>query len=669
MREIIMFLKKFTVCFFGFLSGLLCFSALSAQEVPDTLKTYPLQEVEIRSSSSSSFKASAPVQTLNVSVLDKIGALQVSDAVKHFAGVQVKDYGGVGGLKTVSLRGLGAGHTNVSYDGISVSDYQTGQIDLGRFSTDNIERITLNIGESDDIFQPAQLQSLAGVLNIVTQTFFSENNKKQQIKASLKGGSFGLLNPSFAYDRLLNNTFTSSVSADYLQTEGNYPFTQTIGYLNATTQNRIRNNSDVKNLKLEGNLNGKFNKGGRLALKAYAFQTNRGLPGPAVYYNDYSKDRLKDRNFFIQAHYQQALHKKTDFQANTKFNFMASDYDNGRQYLYYQREYYLDAVVRHRFSDKWSLAWANDEIYGNMNSNIFLNIPSRTTWLSAFSGKYEIRQLDITAKLLYTYAKNNAENEQASNAYNHFSPYLGFSLNPVKNIPLRLRGFFKNSFRMPTLSDIYYSPLSRKNLKPEKARQYNLGLVWASELGKMFPYFSFSGDAYRNDIKDKIIAYPTSDMNFWTMMNIGVVEIKGFDMKGEIHIRSGEKFLWKINGTYTFQQVLNKTNPGNADYNKQIPYTPRYAASGWLSLEMPWLDVSYTMLYSGKRYSEASNRPETQMKRFAEQGIILSRNILWKAYRGTVSAECINLSDKQYEIVRSYPMQGRSFRVAIKFIY
>ena len=27
--------------------------------------------------------------------------MQVSDAVKHFSGVTVKDYGGIGGLKTV----------------------------------------------------------------------------------------------------------------------------------------------------------------------------------------------------------------------------------------------------------------------------------------------------------------------------------------------------------------------------------------------------------------------------------------------------------------------------------------------------------------------------------------------------------------------------------------
>lgn len=100
------------------------------------------------------------------SELKALNALQVSDAVKHFAGVTVKDYGGIGGLKTVSLRSLGAQHTTVSYDGIAVTDCQTGQVDIGRFSLENVDRLMLSNGQNDQIFQPARLFASAGVLNI-----------------------------------------------------------------------------------------------------------------------------------------------------------------------------------------------------------------------------------------------------------------------------------------------------------------------------------------------------------------------------------------------------------------------------------------------------------------------------------------------------------------------
>ena len=45
--------------------------------------------------------------------MERLGIHDMGDALKRFAGVQVKDYGGVGGMKTVNIRGLGAGHTGV----------------------------------------------------------------------------------------------------------------------------------------------------------------------------------------------------------------------------------------------------------------------------------------------------------------------------------------------------------------------------------------------------------------------------------------------------------------------------------------------------------------------------------------------------------------------------
>lgn len=60
-------------------------------------------------------------------------------------------------MKTVSIRGMGAQHTAVSYDGVTMSNVQSGQIDISRFSLDNVSMITLSIGQSDDTFQAEDL--------------------------------------------------------------------------------------------------------------------------------------------------------------------------------------------------------------------------------------------------------------------------------------------------------------------------------------------------------------------------------------------------------------------------------------------------------------------------------------------------------------------------------
>ena len=117
------------------------------QQKVDTTHTYSIPEITVSDIyQTREVRSTAPLQVFSKDALKNLHALQVSDAVKHFAGVTVKDYGGIGGLKTVSIRSLGAQHTAVGYDGITLTDCQTGQIDIGRFSLDNVDRLSLNNG-------------------------------------------------------------------------------------------------------------------------------------------------------------------------------------------------------------------------------------------------------------------------------------------------------------------------------------------------------------------------------------------------------------------------------------------------------------------------------------------------------------------------------------------
>ena len=114
-------------------------------------------------------ESSSPLQRLSVDDFARIGATTVGDALKHMSGVTVKDYGGVGGLKTVGIRGLGAQHTAVFYDGVAVGDCQSGQVDLGRYSTENLAGVELLIGQGDDIYKSARVLAAAGVVSLESQ--------------------------------------------------------------------------------------------------------------------------------------------------------------------------------------------------------------------------------------------------------------------------------------------------------------------------------------------------------------------------------------------------------------------------------------------------------------------------------------------------------------------
>ena len=103
-----------------------------------------------------------PAQVLTGKQLEGLNSHSVADAVRYFAGVQLKDYGGVGGIKTINVRSMGSQHTAVYYNGVQLGNAQNGQVDLGRFSLDNMEQIDLFNGQKSDIFQSAREFGAAG---------------------------------------------------------------------------------------------------------------------------------------------------------------------------------------------------------------------------------------------------------------------------------------------------------------------------------------------------------------------------------------------------------------------------------------------------------------------------------------------------------------------------
>ena len=212
---------------------------------PDSTKIYSIPEITVTEHySNNEVRSTAPLQILSSKGIEQLNVMQISDAVKFFSGVTVKDYGGIGGLKTVSVRSLGANHTAVSYDGITLTDAQTGQIDLGRFSLENVDMISLNNGQSDNIFQPARLFASSSVLNIQTLPPLFINNKNLNGKVSMKFGSFGLLNPSMWLEGKISTKISATFSGEWLSANGKYPYILHYGTrTNDSTSLEIRQNT------------------------------------------------------------------------------------------------------------------------------------------------------------------------------------------------------------------------------------------------------------------------------------------------------------------------------------------------------------------------------------------------------------------------------------------
>ncbi|MDO9153308.1 MAG: TonB-dependent receptor [Paludibacter sp.] len=679
------FLKKQIV--FATLVLLLFPAVLAAIEV-DTTKVYSICEITVTEKyRNAEIRSSAPLQILSSKQIDKLNALQVSDAVKYFSGVTVKDYGGIGGLKTVSVRSLGASHTAVSYDGITLADCQTGQIDIGRFSLDNVDMLSLNNGQSDNIFQPARLFASGAVLNIRTLTPAFQSNKTLNGKATLKVGSFGLINPAFWLQQKINSKLTASLSAEWLSANGEYPYLLEYSYLgNGITSKETRKNTDVQHLRLEGALYANLSEKESGYVKTYLYDSKRGLPGATILYNtdNFSSQRLWDRTFFLQSHYEKTFSPLWSVQLNAKYNhgflhYLDTTYLNDAarmESIYRQNEYYGSFSLLYRAFSNLSFSFSSDGFINNMTVDFETDaldnefaVPTRYSFLSVLAAKYVSSSVLATASILSTIVNEKVEMGVPAAHQRRLSPYVSFTYKPFKIPDLRFRAFYKNIFRLPSFNDLYYSRIGNTNLRPEITDQFNVGVTYSVAPYKWLPLMSVTLDGYRNYVKDKIIAMPTKNIFVWSMLNLGKVEVTGLDLTAETTIALSSKLGLVLGGTYTYQRALDITTRGNGTYGHQIPYTPRVSGSGKASIETPWVDISYSLLWSGKRYGGFQNFAENRLPRYSDHGISAARDFKLKDKLLSVNLEILNLLNENYAIIKWFPMPGRSVRgtVAVRF--
>ena len=95
---------------------LLVFAALTMGVATDSISTRTLSETSVEATATvvrTSTTTATPQQSLHSEALQRLGITEVGEALKLMNGISVKDYGGLGGMKTVSIRNLGATHTGV----------------------------------------------------------------------------------------------------------------------------------------------------------------------------------------------------------------------------------------------------------------------------------------------------------------------------------------------------------------------------------------------------------------------------------------------------------------------------------------------------------------------------------------------------------------------------
>jgi outer membrane receptor protein involved in Fe transport len=606
-----------------------------------------------------------PVQTFDAANLAGMNVLQLSDVVKLFAGVTVKDYGGIGGLKTVSIRGLGPTHTAVNYDGQLIGDAQNGEIDLSKLSLDHVKEISLANGDAEDPLESARAFASAGLLSVVTLQPHLDSLKRYQAEANVQTGSFGWIHPSW----WMANQWTPHLSSTlYLETQyanGRYPFTVHNG---DSIQHSKRTNSDVHLFHGEANIFYVPDSLNKLTAKMYASGGACGLPGAVILYNPYAGQgqRLYDGDYFLQAQFTSIISKQSQYALSAKAEDATMHYvdpyflnsSGGLDNLFRQQEYDLSGAFAQHLSQQFQMSLASDVVYNHLSANLYqFAQPSRFSSYSSIKGRYAASWFHAEAALLSTYVADRVALGTDSPHHSRLSPMVSMSADPFQQFHWEWRAFYKETFRMPTFNELYYTGIGNTKLKPETAQQWNVGSsYWTSN---NTGYLSLSIDGYYNRVINKIVAVPSGNLFIWSMLNLGLVSIHGVDvtLRGEARVADGIRVT--MEGSYSYQSALDKSNAQNSTYNQQIAYTPENSGATTAGMLMPWVNMSYTFLFSGFRYDLS----HSFLPGYNESSVSLWRKFALHHTTLTVKGELLNLLNEQYAIVKNYPMPGRSWRV------
>jgi vitamin B12 transporter len=639
---------------------------VSAQEpVSDTLNIRGVEVTDRQTPPGN--RSASPVQQLNLKDLTTMPGITVADALRNFSGITIRDYGGLGGLKTVVVRSLGASHTAVFIDGMPMSDAATGQIDLSRVPLDDLETIDLTIGQAQQLCQPARALASASTLGFHS-VMPDPGNAKLQVKAGIRTGSFGVVNPfAGVYSRIGNKT-VAGFSAGYNHTLGNYPYILKNGNLPDTTLRRI--NGDMESLSLDFRLETRFSDSSKLKVKTWFYGSERGLPGAVIFYNPHASQRLTNRDFSGNIQY---LQKHGRLQLLSNLNFSAGylryrdpsylNPEGGLDNRYHQQEYYLSQAVSLPLKGIFSLGAAADLMINSLQTGLYSQgNPLRFTGLGSVSLQAKTPKTEATAVLLATLV-NESTKGNGSGFRHALSPSVSFITRITGSPLLRLRMLYKNSFRMPTFHDLYYNLVGNDKLKPETVNQFNLGLLFSEELG-IFE-FSLHTDVFTNRVKDKIVAVPTQNLFVWSMRNLGKVDITGVEIQVDARASLTHSAGISLNLNYTHQKALDRSLHGSPTYNQQISYVPFQTFSGLLKLSNKSWTFGYNLLYNSHRYTLGENIPVNLLPSWMVHDIAISRQIPVKGYLFRIKAEAVNLFNKSYEVIRGFPMNGRGYYITL----
>ncbi len=183
--------------------------------------TQILREAEVRDMRKTPLDFGKNIQTLPSNALQT----NLSSLLQGSSQVLVKSYG-AGMLGSLSIRGTGAAHSPILWNGLNIQNSASGQQDLSLLQSFLFDNIELNAGAQNNLSTGG---ILGGIILLGQQKIYAQGH----VLAGMDFGSFGTQRYRLGFDRK-KGAWTNRFRATYQGAENNYSFTNRVVLADST---------------------------------------------------------------------------------------------------------------------------------------------------------------------------------------------------------------------------------------------------------------------------------------------------------------------------------------------------------------------------------------------------------------------------------------------------
>ncbi len=592
----------------------------------------------------------------------------LGEVLERTVGVQVRNFGGLGDLSTISIRGSTAEQVEVFLDGIPLNRALGGGVDLSTLPLGNVERIEVYRGTAPS---GLALTNLGGAVELVTSPAYGDD----ETAVSVGGGSFGTLDTSASLRRG-SGPFHLFASAGYARSEGDFRFRDD----NGTPKNGAddaevaRRNNDFQSVAFLGKGDTDLPADLSLTLADDFFWKDEGVPG--IGSNQSDSARLTSLRDLAHALLRGRgwLDGALDLEERLELGFQREAFRDiegeigvGAQDTRNTTSTYASvSQVTHRPIQDLAITALADLRHEEFRPADELLEPAdgptsrRNAAHLVLEGESRLfgERLVLDPALRFAYVEDERR---------PFGPFV--TAGPQNAVDRRVtwkvgargylaewleaRGNASTSFRAPSFTELFGdrgSIIGNPKLDPERGFSWDIGLALVPPDLAWLRAVRIEAIYFFSDVDDRILFIQNSQRTA-VAENIAASRSQGVELTAAALLPAG----FRASANATFQQTED-LSPAPSRHGNDLPGQPRND----VATRLEWREKPVTLFteleYIGSNFLDPANLEAV------DDRVLVSAGFKVRVLDGiTLAFDARNLADDRVTDVIGYPLPGRSF--------